>query len=83
MSASPLRARALPPSRAPVEMVVVPPAAPVSTSPPAVEKLAAVIGSKKGRGEPVVAVGQKIHIVAKTATTKPCKNNLVLCLQSF
>ena len=71
MSASPLRARALPPSRAPVEMVVALPPAPVSTSPPAAEKLAAEIGSKKATGEPVAAVGQKIHIVAKTATTRP------------
>ena len=66
-----MRARALPPSKAPVEMVAVPPLAPVSTSPPAAVKLAAEIGSKKGSGDPVVAVGQKIHIVARTATTKP------------
>ena len=63
----------MPPSKAPVEMVAVPPLAPVSTNPPAAEKLAAEIGSKKGSGEPVVAVGQKMHIVAKTATTRPCK----------
>ena len=66
-----MRARALPPSKAPVEMVAVPPLAPVSTSPPAAVKLAAEIGSKKGSGDPVIAVGQKIHIVARTATTKP------------
>ena len=71
MSASPLRARAFPPSKAPVEIVAVPPLAPVSTSPPAAEKLAAEIGSKKATGVPVAA-GQEIHIVVKTAKTKPC-----------
>ena len=52
-------------------MVVALPLAPVSTRPPAAVKLAAEIGSKKGTGDPVVAVGQKIHIVVRTVTTKP------------
>ena len=56
-----------------MEIVAVPPLAPVSTSPPAAEKLAAEIGSKKATGVPVAA-GQKIHIVVKTAKTKPCQN---------
>ena len=70
-------ARAFPPSKAPVEMVVALPLAPVSTRPPAAVKLAAEIGSKKATGDPVVVVGQKIHIVVRTATTKPCNKESV------
>ena len=72
MSASPLRARAFPPTRAAVGMVAVPPLAPVSTRPPAAVKLAVEMGSKKAAGEPLA----RMHIVARTAKTRPCKARL-------
>ena len=50
-------------------MVAVPPLAPVSTRPPAAVKLAAEMGSKKAAGEPLA----RMHIVARTAKTRPCK----------